>query len=109
MHLNKVHMIDEKTRKVPPKNAIFVHSALDQADLDVYEFRLLGHIARRGSCFASLDTTAKICKMSVRKAQSTLKSLENKGFIVKKSRKGRTGIYKLVPNLLENFNQTQLV
>ncbi len=92
-----------KPGKKQPQKAIFVHSALDQADLDVYEFRLLGHIARRGSCFASLATTANICKMSVRKAQSTLKSLEKRGFIEKKQRLGRTDVYKLAPDLLSRL------
>lgn len=91
--------------KKQPKNAIFVHSALDEAGLDVYEFRLLAHIARRGNCFASLAKTADICKMSVRKAQSTLKSLEKGGFIQKEKRKGSTDIYKLAPNLLSKLQQ----
>ena len=91
--------------KKQPKNAIFVHSDLDEAGLDVYEFRLLAHIARRGECFASLTKTADICKMSVRKAQSTLKSLEKRGFIQKEKRKGSTDIYKLAPNLLSKLQQ----
>ena len=89
-----------------PKNLIFVHSAIDQAGLDVYEFRLLGHIARRDKCFASLDTTAKLCNMSVRKAQYTLKSLLDKGFIVREQRKGRTDIYRLAPDLREKLGAT---
>lgn len=92
-----------KTGREQPKNLIFVHSAIDQAGLDVYEFRLLGHIARRGSCFASLDTTAELCQMSVRKAQYTLKALLDKGFIVKTQRKGRTDIYHLAPDLWEKL------
>jgi hypothetical protein len=98
--LHQMQMEAGKTGKKHPKKAIFVHSALDQVGLDVYEFRLLGHIARRGSCFASLATTADLCKMSVRKAQSTLKSLEKRGFIEKKQRLGRTDVYKLAPDLL---------
>lgn len=82
-----------------PKNLIFIHSAVDQAELDVYEFRLLCHIARRGTCFASLTTTANICKMSVRKAQSTIKSLLEKELIVEKRRDGRTNVYWLAPDL----------
>jgi hypothetical protein len=85
------------------KNLLFVHSALDEAGLDVYEFRVLCHISRRGSCFASLDTTSKLCKISVRKAQYTLKSLLNKGFILKTPRPGRTDVYKLAPNLWEKL------
>ena len=108
---HQMQMEAGKSGKKQPKNAIFVHSALDQAGLDVYEFRLLAHIARRRSCFASLATTADICKMSVRKAQSTLKSLEKKGFIEKKQRIGRTDVYKLAPDLLDKLqpNQPNLV
>lgn len=98
-----------KTGREQPKNLIFVHSVIDQAGLDVYEFRLLGHIARRGSCFASLDTTAELCKMSIRKAQYTLKSLLDKGFIVKNQRKGRTDIYRLAPDLWEKLGTTAKV
>ena len=90
----------------PPKNLIFIHSALDQAELDVYEFRLLCHIARRGTCFASLSTTANICKMSVRKAQSTIKSLLKKELIVEKRRDGRTNVYRLAPNLWDKVKPT---
>ena len=86
-----------------PKGLLFVHSTLDEAGLDVYEFRLLSHIARRGKCFATLATTAEICKMSVRKAQSTLKSLESKGLIRKKQRKGRTDVYKLAPDIRDKL------
>jgi hypothetical protein len=45
-----------------PKKLIFVHSALDQAGLDVYEFRLLGHIARRGSCLRVLTQLLNFAK-----------------------------------------------
>jgi hypothetical protein len=83
--------------------AIFVHLSLDEAGLDPYEFRLIAHIARRKRCFASLAKTAKICRMSVRKAQYALKSLYDKGFIVKKTRPGHTDIYELAPNLLDKL------
>lgn len=92
-----------KAGALQEKKPIFVHSALDEAGLDVYEFRLLSHIARRGKCFATLTTTAKICQMSVRKAQSTLKSLENRGLIQKKQRKGSTDIYNLAPDIWDKL------
>jgi len=114
-----MHLLHTTIRKMPmkagalqEKKPIFVHSDLDEAGLDVYEFRLLGHIARRGKCFATLTTTAKICKMSVRKAQSTLKSLENRGLIQKEQRKGSTDIYKLAPDIwdkLQTMRQEQEV
>ncbi|MBD2006186.1 MULTISPECIES: helix-turn-helix domain-containing protein [Cyanophyceae] len=74
---------------------IFVHAYLDLYGLSPYEFRLYAHIARRGKCFSNLNTTAKICKMSVRKAQYALKTLESCGLVEKTTRKGKTDIYEL--------------
>ncbi|MFB2934139.1 helix-turn-helix domain-containing protein [Aerosakkonemataceae cyanobacterium BLCC-F154] len=76
---------------------IFVHADLDLYGLSPYEFRLYAHIARRRECFSSLQTTAKICKMSVRKAQYALKTLEKLGLVQKTVRKGKTDIYELTP------------
>ncbi|MGB3189359.1 MAG: helix-turn-helix domain-containing protein [Limnoraphis sp.] len=59
------------------------------------QFRLYAHIARRGQCYSSLQTIARICKMSVRKAQYGLKELESLGMIKKDIRKGKTDIYEL--------------
>ncbi|MCE2719810.1 MAG: helix-turn-helix domain-containing protein [Dolichospermum sp.] len=83
------------TEKNSPNGVIFVHADLDLYGLSPYEFRLYAHVARRGECFSSLETIANICKMSVRKAQYGLKSLEKQGLIKKKIRKGRTDVYEL--------------
>ena len=83
------------TEKNSPNRVIFVHADLDLYGLSPYEFRLYAHVARRGECFSSLETIANICKMSVRKAQYGLKSLEKQGLIKKKIRKGRTDVYEL--------------
>ncbi|MDY6807160.1 MAG: helix-turn-helix domain-containing protein [Cyanobacteriota bacterium] len=93
MNPNETVDIEKNT----PNRMIFVHSDLDLYGLNPYEFRLYGHIARRGKCFSSLPTMAKICKMSVRKAQYGLKNLEKLGLIHKEIRKGRTDIYELAP------------
>ena len=87
------------------QNLIFVHSKLDEARLDPYEFRLLAHIARRGECFASLATIGKWCEMSVRKTQSTLKKLEKLELISKKTakKKGQPHTYTLASNLSEKL------
>ncbi|MBD2481506.1 helix-turn-helix domain-containing protein [Planktothrix sp. FACHB-1365] len=80
-----------------------VHSDLDEYGLDPYEFRIYAHVVRRtggkyhGECFAKLKKTAEICKMSVRKAQYSLKTLCEAGLLLKEERKGRTDIYKLAP------------
>ncbi|ACK67131.1 conserved hypothetical protein [Rippkaea orientalis PCC 8801] len=80
-----------------PQRMIFVHSDLDLYGLDPYEFRLYAHIARRGKCYSSLKTLAKICNMSVRRAQYGLKALESFGLIQKEIRRGKTDIYQLTP------------
>lgn len=80
-----------------------VHSDLDDYGLDPYEFRIYAHVVRRtggkyhGECFAKLKKTAEVCKMSVRKAQYSLKTLCEAGLLLKEERKGRTDIYKLAP------------
>ena len=68
---------------------------LDLYGLDPYEFRIYGHIARRGDCYANLKTIAAICKMSVRQAQYALKDLTDKKLITKIIRKGTTDRYQI--------------
>lgn len=76
---------------------IYVSMAVDDLGLDPYEFRIYGHIARRGNCFASLKTIAETCRMSVRKAQYALNVLEGVGLIEKKKKKGRASNFTLAP------------
>lgn len=90
------------------KNLIFLHSSLDELGLDPYEFRLLCHISRRGLCYASLNTTAEICNMSVRKAQSALKFLVKEGLVMKETRRGRSDIYSL-PNPNDLADRIKLI
>jgi hypothetical protein len=84
-----------------PDRFIFIHSYLDEAGLDPYEFRVLSHVGRRVGAtykeefFASMKKSAAICQMSVRKMQSCLKILCEAGFLDKIQRDGRTDIYKL--------------
>lgn len=102
-------MISTKSKKRQPRNVIFVHSSLDKAGLDPYEFRILAYIScrGRGGCFARQSVIADTCQMSVRKVQGVLKSLCEKGYLVKEAegapikRKRRTDEYRLAPNLLE--------
>lgn len=101
-----------------PERFIFIHSYLDEAELDVYEFRVLAHVARRVGAtydkdfFASLKKSAKMCGMSVRKMQYCLKVLCEAGFLDKTQREGRTDVYKLKqpkhwvsPEMLETIRQ----
>lgn len=88
------------------KVAIFIRSDLDDYGLDVYEFRVLGHIARREGkkkdgtskgCFARQKTIAQYCGMSHRKAQDVLRILCEIKMIEKESRLGTSNIYKINP------------
>ncbi|QUY40424.1 hypothetical protein [Acaryochloris marina] len=80
---------------------MFIHSRLDEAGLDPFEFRLLGHIVRRtggsfeGECFASQVNISKVCQMSLSRAQKGLRLLNDGGFISKHERPGRTDVYRL--------------
>lgn len=78
---------------------ISVHSYLDLYGLDPYEFRLLAHIARRSSkykCSSKLEKIAVICKMSVRKAQDSLKKLDELGLVTKIARKRKTSLCDVI-------------
>lgn len=88
----------------PPNNkkAIFVRSELDDYGLDLYEFRVLAHVARRESrergCDESQKNMARICGMSQRKVLEVLKVLCNAGILRKeKSPTRRTNVYRLNP------------
>lgn len=54
---------------------------VDDADLDVYEFRLLVHYYRVGNCWENTTTTAGKCHMSRPQVIKTRKSLADKGWI----------------------------
>ena len=63
------------------KYRIELPNLYDDADLDPYEFRLLAHYKRVGTCWESTATTAAKCKMSVGKVSEARRSLQDKGFI----------------------------
>lgn len=100
-----------KSKKKRPTTLIFVHSNLDEAGLDPYEFRILAYVScrGRGGCFARQSVIADNCRMSLRKVQGVLKSLCDKGYLVKEAKgvsvkqKRRTDEYRLAPNLLEKL------
>jgi predicted transcriptional regulator len=95
-----------KPPKDDSKSVLFVRSELDEYGLDVYEFRVLAHVARREGktkqgtsrgCFAKQKTIAEICDMSHRKAQSALSVLCDAGLLEKQSQRGSTNIYRVAP------------
>lgn len=86
------------------KAPIFVRSDIDEYGLDVYEFRVLAHIARRDGykpdgkgkgCFAKQKNIAEVCGMSHRKAQDALRVLYEIGIVEKEERQGTTNVYRL--------------
>ncbi|MBN3897397.1 MAG: hypothetical protein HWQ41_19580 [Nostoc sp. NOS(2021)] len=109
-------MTNTETKPIRP---ITVDMDLDLYGLDPYEFRIYGHIARRGDCYSNLKTMGAICNMSVRQAQYALKKLKDKNLITQKKRKGTTDLYQItdksswkqpdynnkLDNALEYFNR----
>ncbi len=105
--------------KNPPddKKSIFVRSELDDYGLNIYEFRILAHVARRESpkrgCDESQENMARLCGMSQRMVLEVLKVLCEAGILRKeKSSIRRTNIYRLNPGSewkhpreLENIRQ----
>lgn len=64
---------------------MFVHSDLDDAELDVYEFRIWGRLCRRagdnGRVFESAKKMAQGCRMSEKQARRALHSLQERGWL----------------------------
>jgi len=79
----------------------------DDADMTVYEYRLLGHYKRVGICTESLETTAKKCQMSEGKASQARQSLADKGFVslqkVQMDAMRYRYIVRVVDRWIENF------
>lgn len=91
-----------KNWEPPPdeKQPLFVHGALDDYGLDLYEFRVLAHVVRRQGkvrgCDEAQGNMAPICGMSQRKVLEVLRVLCEAGIIRKEKIKGkRTNTYRL--------------
>lgn len=84
----------------------YFHIILNMADddLDVYEYRLLGHYIRVGLTYEGTRTTANKTKMSVGKVVSTRNKLEEKGYITmqKPETQADTVIVTIVDRMAEN-------
>lgn len=81
----------------------------DDAELDVYEFRLLAHYKRVGKCTEGLETTAVKCKFSEGKASEARQSLADKGWIKLQRVAMDKGRYRFIVTVvdcwIENFAQ----
>ncbi len=88
--------LEKEDTKVKTSQPIFVHAVLDLYGLNPYEFRIYAHIAACGGfCESSLEEIKTICKMSVRKAQYSLKTLCDLGLIKKLKQKDKRSLYVL--------------
>jgi hypothetical protein len=81
----------------PPIQSVFIHSSLDEAGLSPAEFRVLCHIARRGDCYATIDTIAEVCRMATNTVRKALKSLAAQSFVRATRRDGQTTLHRLTP------------
>jgi DNA-binding transcriptional ArsR family regulator len=77
------------------KNAIFIHSNLDEWGLRPHPYRVICHVARRGECFGSVCTIAEICRMHADTVRKALKELVNAGLLIAQYRQGMTTIYRV--------------
>ncbi len=79
----------------------------DDAELDVYEHRLLCHYKRVGECTEGLETTAQKCRMSEGKVSEARQTLAENGWITLQKvpmDKGRYRfIVRVVDRWIENF------
>ena len=79
-------------------NALFIHSAIDDAGLSVHEFRIVCHLARRtgkGEAFPSAESMSKVCRMKRDTVFSALKVLAERNIVTLKRRKGQSSIYTI--------------
>ena len=83
-----------------PSSSLFVGSHLDDAGLDVYQFRILGHLHRRagsdGRAWPSVGTIAEVCKIGERVVRRSLRTLVKLGYVTATPRPGRTTLYRPV-------------
>lgn len=75
----------------------------DDADLDVYEHRLLCHYKRVGECTEGLETTAQKCKMSEGKVSEVRQALADKGWITLQRVEMDKGRYRFIVRVVDRW------
>ena len=75
----------------------FIHSRLDEASLSPVQFRIYCHIARRGECYASAGSIARVCRIKRNSVWPAVSILERRGMIEIIHRPGRTTVYQTSP------------
>ena len=82
---------------------------LNMADdeLDPYQYRLLAHYVRVGTCWQSVRTTAAACKMSVGKVVATRQELARLGYIALAEHISGTYQVTILDRMVENTARYQ--
>jgi hypothetical protein len=78
-------------------NVAFIHGDLDDRGLTAPQFRVYGHIARRGTCYASAKTIAEHCRLSRNTVWNCLNELCAQGMLKREQRQGQATVFKLAP------------
>ena len=86
---------------------VFIHSKLDDAGLTASEFRIVCHVARRGICFAAVESISRICRLSEGTVRAGLKSLAAQGLLIRETREGQTTVHRLAP--MANWNPSHIL
>jgi hypothetical protein len=79
------------------KPGLFVHATVDDYGFTPHQFRVLGHISRRGDCFETIENIGAKCKIHVHSVRSSLKFLVAYNIIKETRRKGTTTVYTVRP------------
>ena len=74
-------MSERQQIKNPESNFTILPNMYDDADLSVYEFRLLVHYRRVGTTYEATRTTAKKCHMGLASVVRGRRVLADKGWI----------------------------
>ena len=84
-------------------NVLFIHSALDEADLTAQEFRVYCNLSRRagkGEAFPSLKSISEVCNVSRKTVIDAIKELEIRRMIIVSRGFGKANRYTLTKQSL---------
>src|SRR5689334_20418065 len=85
-----------------------IHSDLDDSRLTPESFRLYCHVARRGECWAEVETIARVCGIGVKRVRLEIQLLEGLRMIEVVRRPGQTSILRLAPRSSWRFEPDPL-
>lgn len=71
----------------------FIPAKLDDAGLDIYEFRVFCRIARRGACTESIPNMAEALGIGHNKVRDALATLVQRRFISRSERPGKSAVH----------------